>query len=75
VCGEAAADLVVAAALVGLGADELSMTPTAIPEIKDTLRRLDREALAKLSAAAVSADSATDVRTLVGRAIAGAVSS
>jgi phosphoenolpyruvate-protein phosphotransferase len=74
VCGEAAADLVVAAALVGLGADELSMTPTAIPEVKDTLRRLDREALAKLSAAAVSADSATDVRTLVGRAIAGAVS-
>ncbi len=70
VCGEAAADLVVAAALVGLGADELSMTPTAIPEVKDTLRRLEREALAKLSAEAITADSATDVRALVERAIA-----
>lgn len=70
VCGEAAADLVVAAALVGLGVDELSMTPTAIPEVKDTLRRLDRDALAKLSAEAITADSATDVRALVERAFA-----
>jgi phosphoenolpyruvate-protein phosphotransferase len=40
VCGEAASDPVVAAALVGLGVDELSMTRVAIPEVKQTLRAL-----------------------------------
>jgi phosphoenolpyruvate-protein kinase (PTS system EI component) len=43
VCGEAASDPVVAAALVGLGVDELSMTRVAIPEVKDTLRQLTVE--------------------------------
>jgi phosphoenolpyruvate-protein phosphotransferase len=43
VCGEAASDPVVAAALVGLGVDELSMTRVAIPEVKDTLRGLTVE--------------------------------
>jgi phosphoenolpyruvate-protein phosphotransferase len=44
VCGEAAGDPTVAAALVGLGVDELSMTKVAIPEVKDALRRLTRDA-------------------------------
>lgn len=44
VCGEAASDPTVAAALVGLGVDELSMTRVAIPEVKDTLRALTRDA-------------------------------
>jgi phosphoenolpyruvate-protein phosphotransferase len=39
VCGEAAGDPTVAAALVGLGVEELSMTKVAIPEVKDALRR------------------------------------
>jgi phosphotransferase system enzyme I (PtsI) len=43
VCGEAAGDPTVAAALVGLGVEELSMTRVAIPEVKDALRRLTRE--------------------------------
>jgi phosphotransferase system enzyme I (PtsI) len=43
VCGEAASDPTVAAALVGLGIDELSMTRVAIPEVKDTLRSLDSD--------------------------------
>jgi phosphoenolpyruvate-protein kinase (PTS system EI component) len=42
VCGEAAGDPTVAAALVGLGIDELSMTRVAIPEVKDALRLLTR---------------------------------
>jgi phosphotransferase system enzyme I (PtsI) len=40
VCGEAAGDPTTAAALVGLGVDELSMTRVAIPEVKDALRRV-----------------------------------
>jgi phosphoenolpyruvate-protein phosphotransferase (PTS system enzyme I) len=43
VCGEAAGDPTVAAALVGLGIDELSMNRVAIPEVKDALRRVTRE--------------------------------
>jgi phosphotransferase system enzyme I (PtsI) len=43
-CGEAAGDPTVAGALVGLGVDELSMTKVAIPEVKDALRRLTRDA-------------------------------
>lgn len=43
VCGEAASEPLIAAALVGLGADELSMTRVAIPEVKDTLRSLTLE--------------------------------
>jgi phosphoenolpyruvate-protein phosphotransferase (PTS system enzyme I) len=38
VCGEAAGDPLVAPALVGLGLRELSMSPTAIPEIKSKVR-------------------------------------
>ncbi len=44
VCGEAAGDPTVAGALVGLGVDELSMTRVAIPEVKDALKRLTRDA-------------------------------
>jgi phosphoenolpyruvate-protein phosphotransferase (PTS system enzyme I) len=44
VCGEAAGEPTVAAALVGLGVDELSMTRVAIPEVKDALRRLTKDA-------------------------------
>jgi phosphoenolpyruvate-protein phosphotransferase (PTS system enzyme I) len=40
VCGEAAGDPTTAAALVGLGVDELSMAGVAIPEVKDALRHL-----------------------------------
>jgi phosphoenolpyruvate-protein phosphotransferase len=71
VCGEAAADLPVAAALVGLGVDELSMTPTAIPEVKDLLRRHDRADLRRLADEAIrTADDATAARTLISKALA-----
>lgn len=40
ICGELAADPEVAGLLVGLGLDELSMTPTAIPVVKQHLRHL-----------------------------------
>ena len=42
VCGEAASDPATAVALVGLGIDELSMTPAAIPESKAALRDITR---------------------------------
>jgi phosphoenolpyruvate-protein phosphotransferase len=66
ICGEAASDPVVAAALVGLGADELSMTRVAIPEVKDVLRSLELERCrqAVRSAMEEGADG-TEVRALL----------
>jgi phosphoenolpyruvate-protein phosphotransferase (PTS system enzyme I) len=54
VCGEAAGDPTVAAALVGLGIDELSMTRVAIPEVKDALRRVTVEECRKAVDAAIA---------------------
>jgi phosphoenolpyruvate-protein kinase (PTS system EI component) len=70
VCGEAASDLPVAAALVGLGIDELSMTPTAIPEVKNILRRFARSTLQQLAGDAMASDSAAGARTVMEEALA-----
>jgi phosphoenolpyruvate-protein phosphotransferase (PTS system enzyme I) len=68
VCGEAAGDPTVAAALVGLGVDELSMTRVAIPEVKDALRRLTLDACRRAVDAAIAeaADGAEARRILEG---------
>ena len=39
VCGEAAADPALACVLTGLGVSSLSMTPRAIPDVADVLRK------------------------------------
>lgn len=57
VCGEAAAEPQAAAAFVGLGVSELSMTPNAVPDVKDELRR---HTSADLRAAADAALAAAD---------------
>jgi phosphotransferase system enzyme I (PtsI) len=62
VCGEAAADPVSALALVGAGADRLSMTPAAIPEVKDVLRRVTLEDLREAAAEAMEASDAAEAR-------------
>ena len=62
VCGEAAADPVSALALVGAGADRLSMTPAAIPEVKDVLRRVTRDKLREAAAEAMEAADAAEAR-------------
>lgn len=75
VCGEAAADPVAAAALVGLGVDELSMTPTAIPEVKDVLARLDSGDLVEAARLAVAAPDAATARRLFDELVARAAES
>jgi len=42
-CGEMAADPLVIPLLVGLGLDELSVSPIVLPKIKEIVRELDRE--------------------------------
>jgi multiphosphoryl transfer protein len=65
VCGEAAGDPVVISLLVGLGVDELSVTPGSIAAVRDTLAGLDPGACEALAARALEARSLTEVRKLL----------
>ncbi len=65
VCGEAAADPMVIPLLVGLGVDELSVTPGAIASVRGTLLGLDPEACATMARQALRAGTAADVRALI----------
>jgi phosphotransferase system enzyme I (PtsI) len=60
VCGELAGDPGWAALLLGLGADSLSMSAPAIPEVRYVLRRTDRQGRESLAGAVLaSADPAS----------------
>ncbi|MFP4635297.1 MAG: phosphoenolpyruvate--protein phosphotransferase [Nitriliruptoraceae bacterium] len=73
VCGEAASDPVFAAAMVGLGVDELSMTRVAIPEVKDALGRVELETCREaVRAALAEGTDATSVRQLLEDGLASA---
>ena len=65
VCGELAADPVAAALLIGLGVRELSMTPRAIPAVKDAIRSLSARKAKQLASLALHRDSAASVRALL----------
>lgn len=62
VCGEAAADPLLAAVLVGLGVSSLSMTPRALPRVAERLATLSRAECAVIADAAVRAPTATAAR-------------
>jgi phosphocarrier protein FPr len=66
VCGELAADPVAAGLLVGLGVRELSMSPRAIPLVKDTIRSMSAHRAKQLAALALQRDSGASVRALLG---------
>ena len=65
VCGEMAADPRLLPLLVGLGLDEFSMAPTAIPLAKQVLRGLDAGAAAHMAARALRARTAGEVHALL----------
>lgn len=71
VCGEAAADRLTAAALVGAGADELSATPAAIPEVKNMLRSADTTELKAAVDEAIGLPDGDAVRERIQAAISG----
>ena len=64
VCGGIAADPFGAALLVGLGVNELSMTPRDVPTVKDMIRGRKRSDLSRLAALALEMESAGEVRRL-----------
>jgi len=65
VCGELAADTRATPLLVGLGVRELSMTPSAIPEVKEAVRATDLREANQLAAQAVTAVGPDAVKALL----------
>ncbi|MFQ3228744.1 phosphoenolpyruvate--protein phosphotransferase [Reinekea sp.] len=64
VCGELAADPLAAVILLGLGVRELSMSQTAIPQIKAKIRSIDSSQAKILATAALDAESTEAIRAL-----------
>jgi phosphotransferase system enzyme I (PtsI) len=62
ICGEAAADPLLAVVLVGLGATTLSMTPAALADVRLELSKHTLEQARALAAAAVAATTAAGAR-------------
>ncbi|MEN3583811.1 phosphoenolpyruvate--protein phosphotransferase [Streptomyces sp. ZYX-F-203] len=62
VCGEAAADPLLACVLVGLGVSSLSMGPAAIPSVRRSLSRVTLARCERAASAARAADGAEDAR-------------
>jgi multiphosphoryl transfer protein len=65
VCGEAAGDASVIPLLVGLGIEELSVTPGAIGHVREVLAGLSPSECKALAARALDARSLTEVRALL----------
>jgi phosphocarrier protein FPr len=65
VCGEAGSDPQAVPLLVGLGVDELSVTPRRIPLVKAQVRALDVAGARDLARRALALEDAAAVRELV----------
>jgi phosphoenolpyruvate-protein phosphotransferase len=70
VCGEAAADPLAAALLVGLGVDELSVAPASIARIRSILAGLDLDACREAAGRALAAGSVSEVRRIAATLVA-----
>ncbi|HVC73040.1 MAG TPA: putative PEP-binding protein, partial [Mycobacteriales bacterium] len=71
VCGEAAADPLLAPVLVGLGITSLSMAARAVPLVGATLAQLSLGDCAELARLAVEADTAASARAAVHERVRG----
>ncbi len=65
VCGDMAADPVALALLVGIGVDEISTSPAAIPQVKALIRALSYAESEDLAGRALECDTAEDIRQFV----------
>jgi len=68
-CGELASDPLAIPLLVGLGIDELSMSPSSIPKAKLTLRAISTPKCAEIAQEALNYRTATEVKRFLRRAI------
>ncbi|GAA5095485.1 phosphoenolpyruvate--protein phosphotransferase [Microbacterium yannicii] len=74
ICGEAAADPLLAVVLVGLGATSLSMAPTALADVRATLLKHTAGQARDIAAAALAASDAASARIAAQQAAAGSTS-
>ncbi|HEY4151686.1 MAG TPA: phosphoenolpyruvate--protein phosphotransferase [Pseudolysinimonas sp.] len=65
ICGEAAADPLLAVVLVGLGATSLSMSPAALADVRAELSHFTKKQAVEFAGLALSARSAVEARTAV----------
>ena len=65
ICGEAAADPMLAVVLVGLGATTLSMSPAALADVRATLTRFTLDDAKRFAELALSANGAAEARATV----------
>jgi phosphotransferase system enzyme I (PtsI) len=65
ICGEAAADPLLAVVLVGLGATTLSMSPSALADVRAELARFTLDEARRFAELALSANSAVEARAAV----------
>lgn len=72
VCGEAAADPLLACVLTGLGVTSLSMGAASLPYVRATLARYTLARCERAAAAALAADSAEDARSAARAVLEGA---
>lgn len=70
ICGEAAADPMLAVVLVGLGATTLSMSPSAIADVRLSLKSFTLDQAKQLAEVALAADGAAEARAAVRAAAA-----
>lgn len=70
ICGEAAADPLLAVVLVGLGATTLSMAPTALADVRASLLQYDLDDARRIASAALGADDAASARAAAQEAAA-----
>lgn len=70
ICGEAAADPLLAVVLVGLGATSLSMAPLALADVRQTLARHSLADARRIAEAALGAADAAEARSLAAAAAA-----
>jgi phosphotransferase system enzyme I (PtsI) len=66
VCGELAADPIGSTALIGLGVTDLSVTPVAIPDLKERILALDADRARGLARRALDASEASEVERIFG---------
>jgi phosphotransferase system enzyme I (PtsI) len=62
ICGEAAADPLLAVVLVGLGATSLSMSPSALADVRASLARYSPDDATALARAALAAEGAAEAK-------------
>ncbi|MHB9028130.1 MAG: phosphoenolpyruvate--protein phosphotransferase [Candidatus Latescibacterota bacterium] len=65
VCGEMGGDPAAALLLVGLGIDELSMTPSFIPAVKRFIRTISMEQARRIANQALECGTASEVREII----------